>query len=540
MFGCLAVGLGRYSCDQRQTTMVKAKKGGRGAKKVAAQPVYDSDDERAYEGEAVPDKAADDYFNDEVDQFHANKEKLLLQKGAPYGHDESEESQEEVMAFSDSEEEAMYEAQLNRLRSSKVSEDLASDIEEDKADKDLSDDRAWGKLKSKFYGADVEDEEDIEFSGSEDGVAALEEQEAINLQRKMAEQLDDDDFGLGAFQAPPKEAEGEKDEAAKVVKDMSKLSKHEKRELLKKECPELLGILEDYKAKLLEYIHRLGPLLELVKAGCIPAASSGAQYVQTKASLVLNYCVNVQFYLQLRSKQLPVRHHPVMKRLVQYRNLMKQLEPIEDNLKSEVDDILKKIETGEEVRPRAVMAAELKRPVLDKVGGGARIGSKVPTATKISNAVGDRTTDASLPSSKRRQGDLYETAAEKEALEFYKMMKPGASASGDRDVSDEEPGEIKGADASADEDEGDAHEDTEDGDINAKRAVTYQIVKNRGLTPRRKKEYKNPRVKHRIKYQKAKVRRKGQVREVRKELLPYGGEISGIRAGVKRGIRLKS
>jgi len=38
-----------------------------------------------------------------------------------------------------------------------------------------------------------------------------------------------------------------------------------------------------------------------------------------------------------------------------------------------------------------------------------------------------------------------------------------------------------------------------------------QILKNRGLTPRRKKENKNPRVKHRMKYRKAKINRRGQV-----------------------------
>jgi hypothetical protein len=31
-----------------------------------------------------------------------------------------------------------------------------------------------------------------------------------------------------------------------------------------------------------------------------------------------------------------------------------------------------------------------------------------------------------------------------------------------------------------------------------------------------------------------------QIREVRREINPYGGELSGIRAGVKRGIKLKA
>lgn len=44
-----------------------------------------------------------------------------------------------------------------------------------------------------------------------------------------------------------------------------------------------------------------------------------------------------------------------------------------------------------------------------------------------------------------------------------------------------------------------------------KRPINYQIAKNRGLTPHRKKELRNPRVKHRNKYRKATIRRKGAV-----------------------------
>jgi hypothetical protein len=49
-------------------------------------------------------------------------------------------------------------------------------------------------------------------------------------------------------------------------------------------------------------------------------------------------------------------------------------------------------------------------------------------------------------------------------------------------------------------------------DEDSKRAITYQIKKNRGLTPHKKKELRNPRVKHRMKFRKAVIRRKGQVR----------------------------
>jgi U3 small nucleolar RNA-associated protein 3 len=78
--------------------------------------------------------------------------------------------------------------------------------------------------------------------------------------------------------------------------------------------------------------------------------------------------------------------------------------------------------------------------------------------------------------------------------------------------------------------------DDDDGD--KRRGITYEMSKNKGLMPKRSKLQRNPRVKHRVKYEKAKVRRKGQIRAVRTEVKKYGGELSGINKRVKKGIKL--
>ena len=104
----------------------------------------------------------------------------------------------------------------------------------------------------------------------------------------------------------------------------------------------------------------------------------------------------------------------------------------------------------------------------------------------------------------------------------------------------------KSAEMSSDEEEEEEAEDVEQGedkegeggDEGERRLITRQIEKNKGLTPKRSKLQRNPRVKHRVKFQKAKVRRKGQVREVRTEVKKYAGELSGINARVKKGIKL--
>ncbi|KAI8077851.1 Sas10 C-terminal domain-containing protein [Halteromyces radiatus] len=75
----------------------------------------------------------------------------------------------------------------------------------------------------------------------------------------------------------------------------------------------------------------------------------------------------------------------------------------------------------------------------------------------------------------------------------------------------------------------------EDGD---KRLASYQILKNKGLTPHRKKENRNGRVKKRHQYEQ-KMKKFANVRQVAKPLTgTYGGETTGIKSHVSRSIKL--
>lgn len=72
-----------------------------------------------------------------------------------------------------------------------------------------------------------------------------------------------------------------------------------------------------------------------------------------------------------------------------------------------------------------------------------------------------------------------------------------------------------------------------------KRAINYQIEKNKGLTPKRDKSYRNPRVRNRLKARKALIKRKSIVRNVRTQDKRYSGEATGIRSTVVRAVKIK-
>ena len=67
--------------------------------------------------------------------------------------------------------------------------------------------------------------------------------------------------------------------------------------------------------------------------------------------------------------------------------------------------------------------------------------------------------------------------------------------------------------------------------------VTTEIEKNRGLTAHRRKDIKNPRKRHRLAFDKAQKRRKGQVPGMRQGGAAYGGEATGIKSKVSKSRR---
>lgn len=101
----------------------------------------------------------------------------------------------------------------------------------------------------------------------------------------------------------------------------------------------------------------------------------------------------------------------------------------------------------------------------------------------------------------------------------------------------------EGDDDGEEEDEEDDEDDEEkDVDITEqgrrRRPINMAMKKNRGLTPYKKKEYRNPRVKHKLKYKRAMSKRRRNVKEAQPEYNRYSGEATGIKTSTVKSIRL--
>lgn len=473
--------------------MVRAKRG-KQAQRPEKTEVCDEDDAQAYKDMPVPDKKSAMYTKDKIDEFHDEKIAKLLARGVQMESDQEDvDDEEEVMPLDVSESEVEEEEEENEEDGTDMESDLDGKNEEE-----LPNEMAWGKKKKMFYDSDYvttkgKSQEELEAEERE------EEEEAKNIQKRLAANLSEEDYDLNFFQefAVEKDESKTEEKEERIVKDLKQMSQKEKMKLLKKESPELLELIQDFKAKLSELKNELQPLMQMVKDGKIPAGK-GADYLKTKQQLYLNYCTNISFYLVLKAKRIPAHNHPVIERLLTYRNLINELGGVDARLAPEFRQLLA---GGEKTKATGKQAEGKKSKVSnrkEKESGGA-----------VHEGEGESDSDLD----------------DEEALQFYREAEERLTLKRKSNKPQDEMME--------------ENEDEEETDPNAKRGITYQMAKNKGLTPKRKKIDRNPRVKHREKFRKAKIRRKGQVREVRHETTRYSGELSGIRAGVKKSVKLK-
>ncbi|ELR13944.1 Sas10/Utp3/C1D family protein [Acanthamoeba castellanii str. Neff] len=238
--------------------------------------------------------------------------------------------------------------------------DLDDDVDEDEEDEEdddgaeggkgdgqFDDDKAWGRSKKQFYSRDFHDDEDWD-----EELAKDELEQALIQQKKMRGALLPEDFApaeqdlkQSADKKAAKEAKAKELDLETVQKDISSLTTEEKLEILTAEAPELLGLVQDFRAKITLMRERVFPLIQRIKKGEFQTCN-GVSFLEVQYQLMLSYCINIAYYLYLKAKGEQVKDHPVINQLVKIRVYLEKIKPIEKKLKYQIDKLLKTAAIG--------------------------------------------------------------------------------------------------------------------------------------------------------------------------------------------------
>lgn len=342
----------------------------------------------------------------------------------------------------------------------------------------------------------------------------------IAAQRRLIDELNESAIDFDCFEA--NEVEKDKHVEEEELDNLDSLSAKEKEDFLRKQSPEFFIFKQDYEHYLNESKTKLSEIIKLsddVKNESFKD-SDLYKFIIAKDDLIQRYCVNISFYMLLKTKGINVKTHPIRSTLNLYRRLCKQTDEYLDNIGlSDLDLIIEKLKKGDF------------DPVIEDKQEEAN-----QNAEKVEKVNKKRKTE-SIKKSKKK----VKFADENDELISSKVINL------DKQMNDLEINEPIETDKTEDDKEyySDEYDDEKQvlfvhkRDDVKKRRITRMIEKNKGLTPYRKKDYRNPRVRYKSKYKKAEVKRKSQVKEPVKEVKKYTGEYHGIKTSVVRSVRFK-
>ncbi|KAF6198540.1 hypothetical protein GE061_008288 [Apolygus lucorum] len=402
--------------------------------------------------------------------------------------------------------------------------EMDSDIEDKDKDSGLPSSKAWGSKKHDYYSTDYVDQDYLGFDDEE--AALMEEREANEIQKRLLAELEGADFTLGLLESVEEKkkemdrraAMDPEEEKEKVTKDLSKLSREELLDILKRESPgflELMNITKDYCKKMKKHILPMTRLIEKLKVPECQATNMLKAYKDCCSIFMMN----VSFFINIKLTQVPNSDsHPVVKIIGQYLTMLRMM----DNLMKEKG-----------------MLEQMKKLVKKDAKGVTLVSTSVP------NSEEGQDEEITGKNRKERRKKKLMLLQKKEKLEKaiedkekkIRWKDEVGLSNLNKEMEKQLADKIQELENPQEEEEDDEEDEAEDEE--EKRPITYQMMKNKGLTPKRKKDVRNPRVRNKNKFKKAVKNRRGQVREVRKEISKYAGEISGINKFVSKSVKLK-
>lgn len=592
----------------------------------------------------------DPYGLNEVDEFAARNEKILLENSTLY----SENGQTDEDQLDDDEEEAVMD--ISDIDESEDEDENEMQVEGEKAyrqifGRSLKDDQrpledeeaildnenAWGSTKNEYYGADDLDDDE---TAKEIEKEALRQQKKHLQELNMADYLDDEieeewvqnarEFDVSEFQQSTKQTSNNNIS----LEDVRNMNQESKEKYFKTMFPEYLPLCKEF-TQLTEVLNKL------------KNSKQDNEFVKIKAIALSTYLGSIAAYLGVLSHELnnnedftTMKNHPVMEAILTTKEIWRQANELPNGFDSktqkerdtnfeyddndmvedvqEIDkDIFNNIpgnennETDDNVDNN--MANENDSDNSDEADlddfeeyvGLSRIDRKSPKqimtpADKESHKTDNVELVDDFVESEMAEIDAQEKKKRKKSLRFYtSKIDQQSNKKMDRFIGDDDipykerlyerqqrlleearqrglhdkNGTDLGVDDYDSQEEAAIAKSVNDQSINnyyrqiqrnreerkqsrkeahktaliaardgkladameavgedGKRAINYQILKNKGLTPKRKKENRNARVKKRKKYEKAQKKLKS-VRAV------YSGGQSGVYEGEKTGIK---
>ncbi|KAI8636974.1 Sas10 C-terminal domain-containing protein [Parasitella parasitica] len=570
----------------------------------------DSEINSSKDGKVNTIKTWGDIEHDSEDEFHDDRDRILLNNG--------QESEEDIS-----------DREIYGLDGRDSEDEISDDDIVGKQDDEELDDKTWGTSKKAYYDADEGDDIDQ---------MREEEEEALRIQKEQLANMDEADFvedalagwGLGNDEdtaADKKLVEDVSKELDDISFDIIKVEKRrknlpiaEKISIIQNESPELIDLLDEFKDKV-GIVNSLQPIVEKIqlKKG---ENDGAARFLLFKFQTLMNYMTNISFYFALKASEANnIRDHPVIQALFKMRQTWEKLELLEEKIGLDIKQIALDLETTEKIcvrHPKQTKKAKKETISPAIISETASLSDHLDSEDQqdIINEIQDieqefKSLKKLAKKRKRATGnddfgeldtldelDMEDKIAKKKSIRDYvakidsKQAKNANKYQGDADlpyrdrVRQERKGVAQPQDTSADLDNADWDEDDtaaanevrfgkvdsddeyyadivankeavkrvkkenyeadrapiESRDIEVvegrKRLASYKILKNKGLTPHRKKENRNARVKHRSKYAKQ-MKKLSSTRAVFKtQTGGYGGEMSGVKTNVIKSVKL--
>ncbi|KAF9454751.1 hypothetical protein P691DRAFT_716558 [Macrolepiota fuliginosa MF-IS2] len=287
-------------------------------------------------------ETADDIPLDEEDAFHTSRDKILLD-GETYGGDDDGDD-DEIFALKglqrDEDSEEDYGEGEEEYGSGNDDDNVDSVPSRPKKDKkkkgkqkssdneDEEDEETWGRGKASYYSSNAAQLESDDEEGHE-----LEEQEAMRLQRKALEDMNDDDFGLKdrheiswTDDSEEQVAEASSSIISSLPTDRRSLLRH-----LEKTNPEAIALARDWDDTVWTLMKTRKRIAQLQSTEP-DILSAGMAHLHYQA--LLTYATTLAFYLHLRASpkyaQRPelLTFHPIMQRLLTLKQSVSTLEDL--------------------------------------------------------------------------------------------------------------------------------------------------------------------------------------------------------------------